>query len=191
MYLHLGKISFFKYAPQVIASQRNISTHVNRTNCQLDFDAIPLDVVDYTWSPSQVVPVYPTKQASLRARCLFQSPWEKPGVASVHRPNVVWGVYLRMQVLVGVCCSARKIRCWDGTRVCIPWPHSSINQVINRQLDWLTEWLMRARTHIFTHIPPVYSEGQGCHSYLLSLAIPLLFPILLFFIPSSPSLVSC
>lgn len=107
-----GKICLFKYALQAISRQKYISTHVNRTNCQLNFDVIPLDVVDYAQIQSQVVPVYPTKQVSLQLDVYLNPPWEKAGVASVHRPNVVWGVYLRAQT-TGACrsvCAALHTR---------------------------------------------------------------------------------
>lgn len=60
------KIWLFQHALKVISSQGNISTLVNRTNCQADFDVIPLDVVDYAQIQSQVVPGYPAKQVSLQ-----------------------------------------------------------------------------------------------------------------------------
>lgn len=97
-----GKICLFKYALQVISSQRNISTHVNRTNCQLNFDVIPLDVVDYTHIQRKVVPVYPTKQVSLQLD-VYLNPLGKIQVLPVYTGLMwFWGVYLRVQT-TGAC----------------------------------------------------------------------------------------
>lgn len=97
-----GKICLFKCALQVISSQRNISTHVNRTNCQLNFDAIPPGCGGLCSDSKPGCSSLSNKTGLSSTRCLFECPWEKPGVASVHRPNVVWGVYLRVQT-TGAC----------------------------------------------------------------------------------------
>lgn len=48
---------------------------------------------DSKWSCSSLS----NKTGPSSTSCLFESYWGKPGVASVHRPNVVWGVYHRVQ----------------------------------------------------------------------------------------------
>lgn len=108
-----GKIRLFKYALQVFSSQLNISTHVNRTNCQLNFDVIPLDVVDYAQIQSWVVPVYPTTQVSLQLD-VYLNPTGKSQVLPVYTSPMWFREFTserRLQVLVGVCCCAQKIRC--------------------------------------------------------------------------------
>ena len=74
---------------------------------------IPLDVVDYAQIQSQVVPVYPTKQVSLQLD-VYLNPLGKSQVLPVYTGLMWCGEFTsecRLQVLVGVCCTAPKIRC--------------------------------------------------------------------------------
>lgn len=105
-----GGLCLFQYALQAISSQRNSSTHVNKTTCQPNFDLIPLDVVDYAQIQSQVVPGYPAKQVSLQLD-VYLNPFGKSQVLPVYTGLMWFGEFTverRLQVFVGVCAAPKR-----------------------------------------------------------------------------------